>query len=294
MASAALLAIDWGTTNRRMYALDDRGGLIASERDELGLFAMAGRDFAAEVSGIRRRFDGDLVLCAGMVGSARGWTEVPYIPCPADLGALAAGVRWVQPGRAAIIPGLAFIEGSACDVMRGEEVQLLGAIVAGLAPANGLLCQPGTHCKWAHVSGGRIVRFRTSMTGEIFALLRERGLLAEIIEGEVAPGAAFRSGVAASAAGRLLGDLFSIRAADLLGLRARAEAASYASGLLIGSDVREQKLTPDDRVYVLADAQLGALYAEAIGMVGADVVCIDSHAAFIAGVTAIWRNIDAC
>ena len=35
------------------------------------------------------------------------------------------------------------------DVMRGEEVQLLGAVAAGLVDPMRLVCHPGTHNKWA-------------------------------------------------------------------------------------------------------------------------------------------------
>lgn len=72
MAEAVFLAIDWGTTNRRVYAIDAAGAVVASERDDRGVLAIAREEFAAEVAGIRRRF-GDLpIMCAGMVGSVRG------------------------------------------------------------------------------------------------------------------------------------------------------------------------------------------------------------------------------
>lgn len=293
MPDAALLAIDWGTTNRRVYAIDAAGGVIATERDDHGILAMAGGDFAREVAAIRERF-GDLsVLCAGMVGSNRGWAAVPYVPCRADIPTLAAALHWIEPGRTAIVPGVSSIVGTRGDVMRGEEVQLLGAVAAGLAPRDALLCQPGTHCKWACMADGAIADFRTTMTGELFALLRRHSLLAETIDGAVADGAAFRSGVADAAGGRMLGDLFGVRASALLGLRLGDDAASYASGLLIGTDVREQRLAAGDTVHLLASGELVALYSAAIESAGARVVAVDSHRAFLAGITAIWSRAHA-
>jgi 2-dehydro-3-deoxygalactonokinase len=293
LADAAFLAVDWGTTNRRVYAIDAAGTVVATERDDRGVLAVARADFAAEVAAIRARFADLPMLCAGMVGSVRGWVEVPYLPCPADLGALARALHWVEPGRTAIVPGLSVVDGQRGDVMRGEEVQLLGSLAAGLAPPDALLCQPGTHCKWAHMAGERIAGFRTAMTGELFALLRQHSLLADFLDGEVAADDAFRAGLAEASDGTLLTSLFGVRASALLGLRPRATAASYVSGLLIGSDVREQALAPGREVHLLADPVLGALYAAAIDAAGARAVPVDSHAAFIAGIAALWRMIDA-
>ena len=302
MGEAAFLAVDWGTTNRRVYAIDADGSVVATERDDRGVLAIAPGEFAAELAGIRARFGDKPVLCAGMVGSVRGWVAVPYLRCPADLGALARALHWVEPG-VAIVPGLSIVEGGPADVnrgavnrgdvMRGEEVQLLGSVPAGLAPPDALLCQPGTHCKWAWIANGRVARFRTTMTGEMFALLRGHSLLADFLKGEVADGVAFREGVAAAGDAALLTRLFGVRADALLGLRGHDDAAAYVSGLLIGTDVREQALAPGQAVHVLADPALGGLYAAAIELAGGRAVPVDSQAAFVAGITAIWRIADA-
>ena len=281
-----VLAIDWGTTNRRAWRIAADGAVEAEEQDGRGIKSVAPGGFAAEAASIRSRL-GDLpMLCAGMAGSNRGWMETQYLPCPLDLDAIAAGVVWVEPGRTAILPGVA-MTGARPDVMRGEEVQLLGAAAAGLAPADSSLCQPGTHCKWADMADGRLAGFVTAMPGELFALLKGHSLLAPQIGGAVAPGPAFLEGVADSGAD-LLSRLFGIRAGSLLGRRGDDEAASYASGLLIGSDVRARDVAGRD-IYVLADPALGALYAAAIAALGGRAHAVDSRAAFLAGIMKIWR-----
>ena len=292
MTDATFLAVDWGTTNRRVYAIDATGTVLATERDDRGVLTVATDGFAAEVAAIRARMGPLPMLCAGMVGSTRGWVEAPYLPCPAGLADLAAGLHRID-ARTAIVPGLAFSDARGGDVMRGEEVQLLGSIAAGLAPADGQLCQPGTHCKWAHLAQGKVASFRTTMTGELFALLRRHSLLADFLSGEAADGAAFRRGVAASDDGTLLGDLFATRADILLGRQPRDDAASYVSGLLIGSDVREQAIPPGETVHILADPALGALYGAALALRGVRPVYVDSKAAFVSGTTQIWRLTDA-
>ena len=286
MTQGSFVAVDWGTTNRRAYLIDD-GAVVRTERDALGILSVPSGGFAAAAAALRARFDDRPMLLAGMVGSNRGWVDAGYVPCPATLDALAAAAVRADEG-VTIVPGVSTIGRGRGDVMRGEEVQLLGAVAAGLAPADALLCQPGTHCKWARVTDGAITGFATAMTGEMFGLLREHALIGAAMRGEVTAGQAFADGVARAGEGDWLAALFGVRPASLLGLRDDADAASYVSGLLIGSDVRSQAAA-GTRVHVLADQALAALYAAALTQIGATAVSVDSHAAFVAGVTRLWE-----
>lgn len=280
----AFLAVDWGTTNRRVYLIDG-GQVVRSERDDQGITSV--RDVGAAVDEIRARF-GDLpMLLAGMVGANIGWRIAPYVPAPAGISALASNLLRID-ARTAIVPGVSTLAEGRADVMRGEEVQLLGAVAAGLAPADALLVQPGTHCKWATMRQGRIAGFTTTMTGELFALLRGHGLLAAQLGAPVSAGAAFLAGVEEAQRLDLTASLFGIRAAKMLGTRDDAEAASFASGLLIGSDVAARLHRADDQVaYILSGPDLGSLYIAAIEAHGHAAKLIDSHAAFVAGILAI-------
>ena len=285
----AFLAVDWGTTNRRVYLIGGDGSVEQTERDDRGVLTIEPGAFAAEAGAIRSRF-GDLpMLCAGMIGSNRGWANVPYVDCPAGFDRLAAGVHWVEPGRTAIVPGLALRTDARADVMRGEEVQFLGAAAAGIVPLDALLCQPGTHCKWGRLAGGALVDFTTAMTGELFALLRRHSLLSEQLDGPIDDDGAFGEGVEAARSRDLLAHLFGARAAMLLGSRSREASASYVSGLLIGSDVAAHGGGEGAEVHILADPVLGALYGRAIAMTGGRPTVVDSHSAFVAGILRIWE-----
>jgi len=280
----AFIAVDWGTSNRRAFRIEN-GHVVAAERDDRGAANVASGSYAAEVAGIRERL-GDLpMLLAGMVGSNIGWRSVPYVAAPAGLPDIAAALDRID-ARTAIVPGLSYRNGLHADVMRGEEVQLLGAVAADLVPADALLCQPGTHCKWATVEGGAITRFTTAMTGELFALLRAHGVLSRQLGHAVEPGDAFRDGVAEGAKRDLAASLFAVRARGVLGLADDAHAASFASGLLIGADTAA-RIEPGATVHILAEAALGALYAEAIGALSGTAHIIDSQTAFVAGITRI-------
>lgn len=290
MADGRYLAIDWGTTNRRVYVMDAAGAVIETARDDRGIKAVAPGGWSAELAGIRARF-GDLpAIAAGMVGSTRGWIDVPYVKAPAGIAELAGGLGRIDGERFAIVPGVA-CHGDRPDVMRGEEVQVLGAALAGLAPADALFCQPGTHNKWITLEGGRIARFTTALTGELFALLRDHSILAEMMAGEVGDGPAFHEGLADAGDGDILSRLFGVRASVLLGRRAREDGAAYASGLLIGGDVAARQVS-GRTVHILSDPKLGPLYATAIARFGGTATMIDGQAAFLAGIHHI-RSISA-
>src|SRR5881398_1351204 len=149
------IAVDWGTTNRRAYLIDE-GGRCANEfEDGKGILSVPDGGFPAAVAEIRQRLGDHPLLLAGMVGSTRGWKEAPYVPCPAGLDELAAALVWAGE-REAIVPGVSYVGSGRADVMRGEEVQLLGAVAAGLVDPEALACHPGTHNKWVTLRQGQI------------------------------------------------------------------------------------------------------------------------------------------
>lgn len=287
--SQGYLAVDWGTTNRRAYLLSPSGALLADFEDDIGVTSIPPGGFPEAVEAITARLGARPMLLAGMVGSNRGWREVPYLPCPASAGELAAQLAWIEPGRIAIVPGLALVEGNHGDVMRGEEVQLFGLVRMDPAAATSTVCHPGTHTKWARLEQGRVARFRTAMTGELFALMRDHSILAPMLKQPVAADSTFLAGVEATFGGaQLTSELFSIRAGVLLSLMDERHAASRASGLLIGCDLRAGlTLSEGDEIIVLGRPELTHLYAAAIGHCGLKPREADGAAAFVAGMQAI-------
>jgi 2-dehydro-3-deoxygalactonokinase len=290
--NSTYIAIDWGSTNRRAYLMASDGTVLDAFQDDRGALSLVGDDYRREVVAIRERLGVLPILAAGMVGSNRGWREAPYAPAPADLSALAGGCIRLRDDDVVILPGVSLHTDRRCDVMRGEEVQVLGAASAGLAPADALFCQPGTHNKWIRVAGGCIVDFATAMTGELFALLRAQGVLAGMLDGKVEDGPAFRRGLARGAgATDLAVALFEVRSAVLRGALPPADAAAYASGALIGADVGARSDIAGREVHLVASGPLAPLYAAAIEAVGGRAVAVDSRAGFAAGVHRIWELI---
>jgi len=285
------IAVDWGTTNRRAYLIAPGGEVVDEMEDGLGVTSVAEGQFPAAIAQITARLGRRPMLLAGMIGSSRGWREVPYVRCPATIGDVVAGLQWIEQGQVAIVPGLSFVEDETGDVMRGEEVQVFGLLRQDGAAVDCAICHPGTHTKWIAVKGGAVERFRTAMTGELFALLREHSILAPLLQREPAAGPAFLAGAARGHEQPSISvELFGIRARVLLSLLAEVDAASYASGLLIGHDVKA--VLPgflEREIIVLGRPSLTLLYAEALRQCGARVRESDGAAAFVAGMVAIME-----
>jgi len=286
------IAVDWGTTNRRAYRIDPSGARGEEFEDGKGILSVAASRFPDAIREIRDRL-GDLpLLLAGMIGSNKGWIEAKYVPCPAGIGDVAGALVW--PGeREAIVPGVSYVGEGRGDVMRGEEVQLLGAISTGDVPPHALVCHPGTHNKWVNVDKRSIASFRTVMTGELFSLLKQHSILADLLAGEAEAGEPFERGVAhALENADLPAELFAVRARVLLGEARREDAPSYASGLLIGTDVRIglSGLVPGN-VFVMGAPALTRLYAAAIRTAGRQAIELDGEESFLAGIRSIAERI---
>lgn len=262
-----LLALDWGTSSLRAFLLGAQGQVLEQRAAQRGISQLAqpgAAGFEEALAGIAgdwlQAWPGLPVVAGGMVGSAQGWLEAPYVPCPADVAALAgraATVHSALAGPVLLAPGLicsAPAPGGPAmpDVMRGEEIQISGAL-HGRADWARECCMvlPGTHAKWARISGGAVTGFRTYMSGELFALLRTHSLLGRLMPAEAANAQADPASGAAresaftlgltqaglSAPGDLAHQLFSTRTLGLAGTLPAHALADYLSGLLIGHEV---------------------------------------------------------
>lgn len=238
-----LLALDWGTSNLRASLLGAGGRLLERRAAPGGIMAVPERRFEAAL----RALCGDWldahrcpVIASGMIGSRQGWQEAPYVACPATLAQAAAQLARVPlqgGGVLHIVPGLSCLGSDGVDdVMRGEETQLWGAEL----PAGTCAVLPGTHAKWAWAGeGGRIERFQTWLTGELFGLWTKHGILGRLMEfGHASPedyARGVRLGLAEHASAHHV--VFAARTAGLMGRVSPRGLPDYLSGLLIGIEI---------------------------------------------------------
>ena len=285
------IGVDWGTTNRRAYLIDSSGKQTDEFEDGKGVLSISQEGFPDAVAEIRSKLGDKPLLLAGMIGSNRGWKEAPYVPCPAGIDDLASKLVWAGE-REAIVPGVSYIGDGRADVMRGEEVQLLGAAAVGIVDSNALVCHPGTHNKWTVLHQDKIQSFRTVMTGELFSLLKEHSILADLLQGPVEENDVFRAAARHAIFNEALpAGLFSIRASVLLGQMKKEDAPSYASGLLIVTDVRIGLSVPTGaQVAIMGRPELTTLYDMALAQADRRSVEIDGEKCFIAGILEIAKR----
>lgn len=269
-----MIAIDWGTSRFRAYRLDAQGSILESRASNQGVLNVAPGQFPHILEHQISGWEETPIVMSGMVGSRQGWREAPYAACPAGFDEIAAKlleVRW-DSRRAWIVPGLSCNDTAGVpDVMRGEETQILGCGV------DGTICLPGTHSKWVQVHKGRIERFSTSMTGEVYAVLKQHSILGRMMEEGKPDAGAFAEGVGRSGeAGGLLHHLFGVRTRGLMGELAAAASASYLSGILIGHELRSQDAK---HFHLLGAPALAALYQQAAAVLGIETRTLDPDSA---------------
>lgn len=290
------VGVNWGSSNFRAFLIGADGSALDEYSAPSGVVTLDRNGMARMMNDLAARWpQGGAVYASGMIGSNVGWIEVPYADAPAGCADLAARAKATQIGNVPtqIVPGIACrrsFDGEP-DILRGEEIELMG--LAALRAVDGWVALPGTHTKWARLERGRVVDFFTSMSGEIFDRLTTKGLLASIVAGEAADGAEFLAGVSAGLARRLsLGTLlFGARARVVRGELAKANAASYIRGLLIGSEISDvlavYPTVSKGVVPLIGNRALSTLYASALGAIGVSSELIDSREACLRGFRAL-------
>jgi 2-dehydro-3-deoxygalactonokinase len=297
MAGIDWIAADWGTSHLRVWGLTRDGTVQFRKDSDAGMGSLTRDGFEPALLSLV----GDAlgtgttpVIVCGMAGSRQGWAEAKYAtaPCSPPTVRSATKVQTADPRLSVyILPGVKQAE--PADVMRGEETQIAGYLA--LNPKfDGILCLPGTHTKWAHISAGEIVSFRTFMTGEMFALLSKQSVLRHSVTSDGWDSAAFSEAVdtAMSNPAELAARFFSIRAEGLLNDLKSETARARLSGLLIGVELAAARpYWLGQHVALIGDDVLCKAYADALGAQGLPVERTDAERMTLEGLKAAYANL---
>ncbi|HWK07556.1 MAG TPA: 2-dehydro-3-deoxygalactonokinase [Puia sp.] len=260
------ISCDWGTTSLRLRLVEAHTlRVLAGVKDDQGIAAAfqlwknTGKGEAERIPFYRSLLEarvqqlqasplsGIPLIISGMASSSIGMKELPYKELPfsvdgKDLRMEIFEATEVFPHRTLLLSGVR----SSNDVMRGEETQLIGCFPS---PASGerIFIFPGTHSKHIRVRDGKVIDFKTYMTGEFFSLLIRHSILAGSVAeptGSVAETAApavtaFQQGVLDSIDANLLHHSFLVRTHQLFGALSKEDNYHYLSGLLIGSECKD-------------------------------------------------------
>ncbi|MEP2641438.1 2-dehydro-3-deoxygalactonokinase [Roseobacter sp.] len=290
------IAVDWGTTNLRAYAMQGASVVArAASGDGMGQLTTAGFEPAlmALIGGWANAASVRIIAC-GMVGSRQGWVEAPYakVPCT-PLNRPLTHAPSTQNLDVRVISGLS--QTTPPDVMRGEETQIAG-FLAFNPGWDGVLCLPGTHTKWVHLSAGEIVSFQTFMTGELFALISEASVLRHSLTADGWDSAVFAEAVtdALSHPQRLAARLFTLRADHLLHDAPAPTTRGALSGLLIGAELAAARAYwLGQNVAILGTQDQARAYQTALRPQGIEAMLVDAEKATLAGLTAAYRSTKA-
>ncbi|MFO1164816.1 MAG: 2-dehydro-3-deoxygalactonokinase [Paracoccus sp. (in: a-proteobacteria)] len=286
------IAVDWGTTRLRVWAMQGSQALQSRHSDK-GMGGLPRDGFEPALLELIHDWlpaQGRMpVIACGMVGARTGWAEAEYRATPCTpLDPLRATRPDVGDARldVRILPGLS--QAAPPDVMRGEETQIAGYLA--LDPGfDGTLCLPGTHCKWVRITQGRVTGFQTFMTGEIFSLISRQSVLRLSMAGAVPDVAAATLGAADAMADphAATRGLFALRAGSLLDGLAPAQAAGRLSGLLIGTELGAARdFWHNHKTIIIGAPELAALYQVPMQAAGADVTRMDGGQLVLSGLTA--------
>ncbi|MBC7577139.1 MAG: 2-dehydro-3-deoxygalactonokinase [Tardiphaga sp.] len=294
----AWIAVDWGTSNLRTWAMDRAGEVVAEASSSSGMATLDRPGFEPALLALigdwlpaDRRTP---VIACGMVGARQGWIEVPYrqVPCtPVALAQIGRPDTRDPRLRVMIVGGL--MQARPADVMRGEETQIAGLLLDNPG-FDGVLCLPGTHTKWVRVQSGEIVAFQSVMTGELFALLAGQSVLRHSLDGEGWDDAEFARAVSATLAdpGGFAGRLFAVRAEALLSGLPAAAARARLSGLLIGAELAAtQAYWRDADATIVGNGAQSGHYAGALRAQGRSPAIADTTLVTLSGLRSAWQQL---
>ena len=189
------ITVDGGTTNTRVYLVCD-GEIVDSRKIGIGSKNASSRsalipalhDAIGALLAARGLSESDItaVIASGTITSELGLYKVDHTVAPAGIGELHAALERVSMPEICSIP-FYFVSGvktlgtlDECDMMRGEETELVGLIEAG---EECMYVLPGSHSKLVHVGAdGRILSLKTMLTGEMIASISAGTILTNCVD----------------------------------------------------------------------------------------------------------------
>ncbi len=296
---AKWIAVDWGTTHMRAWAIGEEDNVLAFRESNEGMKDLQQNQFEPVLLKLIESWLDDTkvttVIACGMVGSKQGWVETPYLktPCvPIDNQQLAIATTKDNRIKVNFVPGV--MQNNLADIMRGEETQIAGFINKN-PDFNGVVCLPGTHTKWVNVKEGQITSFKTFMTGELFGVISNHTLIRHSISIKGWNQAGFEAGIheGFNKPGSIASDLFSLRAESIVNDLDRDEARSTLSGLLLGVELNgAQSYWENNNVTIIGSQLLSNNYHQGLKILGGKSQLFSLETATLSGLSFAYRELN--
>ncbi|MBT6033045.1 MAG: 2-dehydro-3-deoxygalactonokinase [Kordiimonadaceae bacterium] len=291
--NATLIGLDWGTTSLRAHLIGSDGMLLDTIQSQEGIMSPEGKDFVKTFERVvgpwLSKYPNLPVIASGMITSRNGWLETPYLPLPAGPSGFANALTCFNINdtqKIYFVTGASYkSDAGDPDIMRGEEVQILGCLQENNGPKE-IFLLPGTHSKWAIALSGTIESFMSFMTGEIYALLNNHSILGTLATPNKKPlSDGFLNGVKRrfGSNSSLLHQVFSARTLALFDQLPSDEISDFISGLLIGDEVKsaitEFNIAASETVHIIGRGDLAEKYSMALDAVNVSNKIASEHAA---------------
>ena len=295
---ATWIAADWGTTHMRAWSIDANDNVLAYSESDEGMKDLDQNEFEIKLlSLIEAWIDDDKitpVMACGMVGAKQGWVETPYqqTPClPFNINQLTSANTEDRRIQVNLIPGV--MQQEPADIMRGEETQISGFLKTNPS-FDGMVCLPGTHAKWVKVGEGKIERFTTFMTGELFGVISKNTLISHSFKEDGWHQSSFEKGLRSGfeSPSLIAAELFSLRAESILNDLDCDSVRARLSDLLIGLELHgTQTYWRDNNVVFIGSENLTENYLSALKMVGGTGDYYNVETATLAGLSSAYNEL---
>ena len=288
------IAIDWGTTNFRAWFIKEDKVLKEINKPH-GIKNIEAKDFEnillSNIKIPKKNYNKVKIISCGMIGSKQGWIDTGYSK---NLNSKSNNLVKVKTKNKNIefyiVKGLS--QNNPYDVIRGEETQILGYLNLN-KKFTGFICLPGTHSKWIKIYKGKIIKFKTYMTGEIFEILTKNSILKFSINDQNINKKVFKNSVIKSQKNNfnLFENLFVFRSRALLSKKKyypKSELLAYLIGNEIKSNINNIR---NLKVVIIGSLTNSKLYSEALKILKIKNTIIDSRAITINGLKIFYKKL---
>ena len=287
------IAIDWGTTNFRAWFIKNDKVLKEVVKSN-GIKNIPNKNFEDTLIkniNIPKNISSKIkIISCGMIGSKQGWLNSGYEKSlhlkKNNLIKVKTKNRYLD---FYIVKGLS--QNNPYDVIRGEETQVLGYLQNN-KNFSGIICLPGTHSKWIKISNGKIIKFKTYMTGELFEIISNYSILSHSIIDKKINTKVFKNSVLLSQKKNFnfFDYLFEFRSRALLSKKKyypKSELIAYLIGNEIKSNINNTKAT---KVIIIGSKYNSKLYSQAMHALKIKNTIVDSKSITIAGLKTLFNK----
>ena len=285
------IAIDWGTSNFRAWFIK-KDKVLKEINKPHGIKNILSKNFedilVTNIELPKKNSRKINIISCGMIGSKNGWCDTGYAR---NLSLKKKNLVKINTKNKNlnfyIVRGLS--QKKPYDVIRGEETQVLGYLHRN-KKFTGFICLPGTHSKWIKIKKGKLINFKTYMTGELFEVISKNSILKHSMNDKKINKNIFENSVILSQKKNfnLFDNLFEFRSRNLLSKKRyypKSELLAYLIGNEIKSNISNIK---GCKIIIIGSDYNSNLYSNAMQILKIKNTIVDSKDITITGLKILF------